>query len=174
MIWIILAAIVLAAVVLWMLIETKSTLHLLWVIPVCLGLLVGTYSWAYSMFGYPTDIYKENEEFTLISYFVPNEEDKIIIWVLLNGEESPKSIIIPYTPEEEESLQKVAQQMAAGQRFMGQFAKKLPESKEDVEANEKEGESGGGTLKSAGGMLNFRELTVKHFLPKKGYIEEEI
>ena len=30
-----------------------------------------------------------------------------------------------------------------------------------------------GALNSAGGMLNFTELTVEHFLPQKDYVKSE-
>lgn len=171
MVWLIIAAVVFSAVVLWMLIETRGTLHLLWVIPLCIGLITGTHQWAYSMFGYPTDVYNSGDEFTLISYYVPNDEDKIVVWVLLKGEENPKAIVIPYDPDEQENLQSVAEQMASGGRFMGQFGQGKQEK--DQKKSGDEGESGGGTLKSSGGMLNFTPLTVEHFLPQKGYLKEE-
>ena len=171
MIWLIIAAVFFSAVVLWMLIETRGTLHLLWVIPVCIGLITGTHQWAYSMFGYPTDIYNVGDEFTLLSYYIPNEEDKIVVWVLLQGEEEPKAITIPYDPDEQENLQQVAQQMASGGKFMGEFG--AAKQQEGREKGEGDGESGGGTLKSSGGMLNFTELTVEHFLPEKDYVKRE-
>lgn len=172
MIWLILAAVAFAAVLLWMLIETRSTLHLLWVTPLCIGLIVGTHSWAYSMFGYPTDIYEKDQEFSLLSYYVPNEEDKIVVWVVLSGEETPKAVIIPYTPEDEEGLQNVAEKMAAGQKFMGQFGDLPTEDGESI-GEESNKENAGGSNKSAGGMLNFHELTVESFLPAKDYIKEQ-
>ena len=172
MIWLILAAVAFAAVLLWMLIETRSTLHLLWVTPLCIGLIVGTHSWAYSMFGYPTDIYDQDQEFTLISYHVPNEEDKIVVWVVLSGEDTPKAIVIPYNPEDEEGLQNIAEKMAAGQRFLGRFGEAPPEDGEGEDGDSNE-ENAGGSNKSTGGMLNFHELTVESFLPPKDYIKEK-
>lgn len=171
MIWLIIAAVAFSAVLLWMLIETRGTLHLLWVIPICIGLVTGTYKWAYSMFGYPTDIYEQGAEFTMLSYHIPNDEDKIVLWVMLKGEEQPKAIVIPWSKEDQENLGNVASKMAEGQKFMGQFSM-------DGEAGGEEGEqgnedSGKGTLKSAGGMLNFSELTVEHFLPQKDYVKNE-
>jgi len=174
MIWLILAAIAFSGVLLWMLIETRGTLHLLWVIPICIGLVTGTYQWAHSMFGYPTDVYVEGQEFTLVSYFVPNEEDKIIVWVILKGEQTPKSIIIPYDPNDQENLGNIASQMSAGQKFMGSFGPQGEEGEQEGNSSDGDGESGGGTLKSAGGMLNFTELTVEHFLPQKDYIHQDI
>ena len=171
MIWLIIAAVFFSAVVLWMLIETRGTLHLLWVIPVCIGLITGTYQWAYSMFGYPTDVYNVGDEFTLLSYYIPNEEDKIVVWVLLQGEEDPKAIVIPYDPDEQENLQSVAEQMASGGKFMGQFGQ--GEQEKGQKEGEGDGESGQGTLKSSGGMLNFTPLTVEHFLPEKDYVKRE-
>ena len=171
MVWLIVATVAFAAVVLWMLIETRGTLHLLWVIPICIGLITGTHKWAYSMFGYPTDDYNEGEKFTLVSFFVPKEEDQIIIWVVLKDEEIPKSIIIPYDPEEKENLQRVQAKMSEGGRFEGQF-----QGDGLGEAGSREGDptqSGGGSLKSANGMLNFTELSVQSFLPPKGYLAEE-
>ena len=123
------------------------------------------------MFGYPTDIFQEGAEFTMISYHIPNEEDKIVLWVILKGEEDPKAIKIPYNPNDQENLGNIAQKMSTGQKFLGQF-------KMDGEAGGEEGEgdnaeSGGGTLKSSDGMLNFTELTVEHFLPLKDYLANE-
>tara|TARA_X000000950_G_scaffold272857_1_gene355973 strand:- start:4706 stop:5239 length:534 start_codon:yes stop_codon:yes gene_type:complete len=171
MIWLILSAVVFAAVLLWFLIETRGTLHLLWVIPITIGLITGTYQWSLSYFGYPTDIYEEGQEFVLLSYFVPNDEEKIVIWVILEGEDLPKSIIIPYNPDEEQGLQKVTDQMAEGGRFMGEFGSP-PVGNEGTEKGE-QGESGGGTLKSSAGMLSFKLLSVESFLPSKDYIERE-
>ena len=171
MIWLILATVVFAAVLLWFLIETRGTLHLLWVIPITIGLITGTYQWSLSYFGYPTDIYEEGQEFVLLSYFVPNDEENIVIWVILEGEDLPKSIIIPYNPDEEQGLQQVTGQMAEGGRFMGEFGSP-PVGNEGTEIGE-QGESGGGTLKSSSGMLSFRKLSVESFLPPKDYIEKE-
>ena len=171
MIWLIVAAVSLAAVVLWMLIETRGTLHLLWVIPLCIGLLTATHQWATAMFGYPTEEYEVGQKFSLISYYVPNEEDKIVVWVVLENEKIPKSIVIPYDPKEEEGLQEVANKMANGAKFEGVFAA-LPEMAE--RGNEGSQTYGGkGTPKSTGGELSFKELTVEHFLPPKDYIKEE-
>ena len=171
MIWLIIAAVFFSAVVLWMLIETRGTLHLLWVIPVCIGLITGTHHWAYSMFGYPTDIYNTGDEFTLISYYIPNEEDKIIVWVILKGETDPKAIVIPYDPDEQENLQSVAAQMANGGKFMGEFGGGNKERGQQM--GDEGGDSGQGTLKSEGGMLNFTPLTIDHFLPEKDYVKRE-
>ena len=170
MIWLILAAIAFSGVLLWMLIETRGTLHLLWVIPICIGLVTGTHQWAYSMFGYPTDIFEQGAEFTMLSYHIPNEEDKIVLWVVLKGEEEPKAIKIPYNPNDQENLGNIASQMAAGQKFMGQFSTDGESGGEEGEQGD--AESGKGTLKSKGGMLSFTELTVEHFLPKKDYLDE--
>ena len=123
------------------------------------------------MFGYPTDVYNVGDEFTLVSYYVPNDENKIVVWVILKGEQQPKAIVIPYDPEEQENLQSIANQMANGGRFMGKFG----EGNEDKgqQKGDEGGESGQGTLKSAGGMLNFTPLNVEHYLPEKGYIKEK-
>ena len=172
MLWIILAAIAFLAVVLWMLIETKSTLHLLWVIPTVIGLTVSVYSWAWSFFGYSTDVYTDGSEFTMLSYWIPPDESNIYVWVILRGEEEPKAIKLPYDPNEQEGLEEIAKQMADGKRFRGSFGPLEEEGDGDQEGTE-EGESGGGTMKSTVGMINFVELTVEHFLPEKDYISEE-
>ena len=172
MLWIILAAIAFLAVVLWMLIETKSTLHLLWVIPIVIGLTVSVYSWAWSFFGYSTDVYTDGEEFTMLSYWIPPDESNIYVWVILRGEEEPKAIKLPYDPDQQEGLEEIAKQMSEGKRFRGSFGPPEEEGDGDQEGTE-EGESGGGTMKSSGGMINFVELTVEHFLPEKDYISEQ-
>ena len=107
----------------------------------------------------------------LLSYFVPNDEEKIVIWVIIEGEDLPKSIIIPYNPNEEEGLQQVTSQMAQGGRFMGKFGS--PNEGDPATEKGEPGESGGGTLKSSAGMLSFKKLSVESFLPSKDYIKKE-
>jgi len=172
MLWIILAAIAFLAVVLWMLIETKSTLHLLWVMPVVIGLIVGIHSWAYSLFGYSTDIYEEGTDFTMISYWVPPSEDSIYVWVILSGEAEPKAVKLEYDPNDQKGLEEIAKQMEGGKRFLGTFGN-FNEIGNGNQKDGEEGESGGGTMKSYGGMINFTELTVNHFLPSKEYLGDE-
>ena len=123
------------------------------------------------MFGYPTDEYNEGDKFTLVSFFVPPDEESIIVWVVLEEEKIPKSIRIPYNPEEKENLQRVQAKMAEGARFEGNF-----QGDGFGESGNQEGDptqSGGGSLKSHNGMLNFTELDVESFLPKKGYLKDE-
>ena len=114
---------------------------------------------------------KKAKEFVLLSYFVPNDEEKIVVWVILEGEDLPKSIIIPYDPEEEKGLQQVTSQMSEGGRFIGEFGP--PTIGEGGNEKGEQGETGGGSLKSYSGMLSFTELTVDSFLPSKDYIERE-
>ena len=79
---------------------------------------------------------------------------------------------MPYEPSEQENLETIAQKMAEGQRFMGVFGE--PEEVGDGENQEtEEGESGGGTMKSRGGIMSFKKLSVEHYLPKKEYIDDE-
>ena len=172
MIWLIIAAVAFAAVLLWMLIETRSTMHLLWVIPTCIGLITGTYQFYSSVLGYPTDQYEVGGKFVLVSYFPLEQEDKLIVWVVLDGETIPKAITIPWNEKEEKSLRDVTKQMAEGEMFEGEFGEPPPPTGGEGEGYGSE-ESGGGFAKSSGGLLNFTKLTVESFLPKKGYMKEE-
>ena len=172
MIWLIIAALVFVAVLFWMLIETRGTWHLLWVIPTCIGLLTGTYAWYSSVLGYPTDQYEKGQKFVLLSYFVPQEENKLVVWVVLENEQVPKAVIIPYDPDEEKELEQIAKTMASGGKFMGEFS--MP-PQDGREGSKKDGSEsfGSGSNKSQGGMLSFTKLSVDDFLPKKGYVDEE-
>ena len=164
MIYLVIALVVLGALILAVLIETRSTVHLVWITPLCLGLFTGTYLWAKSMFGYPTDVYEDGMEFTHVAHWVPPSEDKIFVWVILAGEMVPKAFQLPYDKEQHKGLQAMGEKMKQGAMFKGTF-----------HSQGSQGESGGdeakgneeGTLRSSGGMMSFHELTPEHFLPSK-------
>jgi hypothetical protein len=166
MIYLVIALVAFGALLLAVLIETRSSIHMTWVIPLCLGLFTGTYLWAKSMFGYPTDAVEAEKQFVMLNYYIPPTEDKIFVWVIMQEETVPKAFEFPYDKEEHEALQQVGARMEEGARFVGAFREPLDGEDEKGEVSQSEG-SGLGTLLSSGGMMSFRELSAKHFLPSK-------
>lgn len=165
MIYLVIALIAFGALLLAVLIETKSSIHLTWIIPLCLGLFAGTYVWAKAMFGYPTDLIEDGKQFVMLNYYVPPSEDKIYVWVIMEQEAVPKAFEMPYDRDEHQKLQQVGEKMEEGGKFVGAFKQPMPEGNEGM-ADDKEGDGRGNRI-SMGGMLSFRELSPEAFLPSK-------
>ena len=169
MYYLILASLALLTIFLYLVIELKKSVHLLYVIPMFVFFVMGSYFYIDSFLGYPTTKTDE-KQFLLLSYYVPVEEDRIYVWVLLKDEEEPKALILPYKQDDHESLNKASDKIANGSTFMGVFAEEEQLGEEDaqgVEEGENNQGAGGGTLKSWGGSLSLFELTPEYYLPPK-------
>jgi hypothetical protein len=171
MIYLVISLVAFGALLLAVLIETRSSIHLTWVIPLCLGLFTGTYIWAKSMFGYPTDAVEAEKQFVMLNYYIPPTEDKIFVWVIMQEETVPKAFEFPYDKEEHKALQQVGARMEKGARFVGAFRESLDGEGEEQSPEVSEG-GNQGTLLSSGGMMSFRELSARHFLPSKNEFYE--
>ena len=165
MIYLVIALIVFAALLLAVLIETKASIHLTWIIPLSLGIFTGTYVWAKSMFGYPTDLLEEGKQFIMLNYYVPPSEDKIYVWAIVEEESVPKAFEMPYERLEHERLQRVGQKMEEGAKFIGAFRDPSPTGAEGK--GEDQDGNGRGNKISMGGQMAFRELSPEAFLPSK-------
>ena len=163
MIYLMLAGLMLITLFMIILIEIRGSLHLLYIIPSTLFFFMGVYYFYDSVLGYPAKKVLTTE-FQLLSYKIHPDETEIYLWVSLLDEEKPLSVIIPYSSEDHESLEKYGKMMEEGMLVEGI----MDEGDEgDGDESESEGESGLGTNKSRGGMLSLQEINQYKFLEKK-------
>ena len=163
-------SVLLVSIFLYLLIELKRSIHLLYVIPLTIAFTMGSYFYLDSLFGYPVS--KSNESgFFLLNYHVGIEEEDIYLWVILNEETKPKAIRLPYSTEMHEQLEEAKQKMKEGRKITGEFNADVDISgNENVEGGLKE--SAGGTDKSRGGAFTLMELDLTSQLPPKDYLPE--
>ena len=129
------------------------------------------------MFGY--SVKQSNEDkFFLISYYVPDDETEIFLWVILEDEVEPKAVTVPYTQQRHEELVRAEEQMKNGARFVGRFSEmesEMPQqnsSDEKVERIEEEVVStmaAGGTKKSEGGGFSLIHVAAQPHMMQKRY-----
>jgi hypothetical protein len=158
MTYLIISSLVLLSIFLYLIIELRASIHLIYIIPLTLFFIAGSYFYFDSVFGYP--VLKTNEKkFRLISFMVNEEDDKIYFWIQQENENQPKAIFIAYDADTHRELEKVSDKLMEGQQIEGEFSE-LEE--------ENEGEKAGlGTNKSKGGELVLHEMNVEHYLPEK-------
>ena len=173
MIYLIALTIFLVALFLFLLIDLRKSVHMLYIIPLTLLFTGGSYFYIDSLFGYPVKQTNEGK-FYLISYTIPEAEDMIYLWVLLDEEEEPKSVFVDYTPKRHEELIKAQEKMNEGRVMEGNFNEMY-----QIEGNEAElgqypsGEhqdvtqGAGGTNKSKGGGFSLLEVKTSSSLPPK-------
>ena len=156
MTYIIIAGLVLLSIFLYLLIELKKSIHLIYVIPLSLFFVTGSYFYLDKLFGYPVPKTDESK-FKLIAFDIQEEQEKIYFWILLQGEERPKAIFLPYSADMHKQLQKMSEQMDEGAEFEGEFLEGEDQGKEKKkERNNNDGSD-----------LIFHELDVEHYLPDK-------
>lgn len=165
MIYLVLFCIVLTSIFLFLIIELKKSVHLIYIIPLSLFFILGTYFYIYELFGYPAP--KTHEKgFYLLQYYVGEQEENIYLWVMLKGEQVPKSISVPYTAEDHKNLERFNELLQEGELIEGDFS---PE--QDAEKNGEHpdaADSGNfGTLKSKGGEFNLIHIDITRTLPEK-------
>jgi len=167
MIYLVIFCVILTSIFLYLLIELKQSIHLIYIIPLSLFFIIGTYFYINDLFGYPT--VKTNEkDFYLLNYFIGTEEDQIYLWVILKGEDKPKAITIPYSPEDHKALQGMDETLKNGEPIEGEFV-----NAEDADIGMKEqhpdqnGQANDGTLKSKGGTFNLLKIDITKTMPRK-------
>ena len=166
MIYLVIISIFLVSVFLYLLIELKRSIHLIYVIPLSIIFTAGSYFYLDSLFGYP--VAKTNEEkFYLLSYYIAPEETTINMWVILEKETVPKAIVLPYDQETHEALEEVRKRMGEGDAVMGEFNITTDPGTELEGATQDDKQSSGGTRKSAGGAFNILNLDLSSKLPPK-------
>ena len=164
MTYLIIAAIILLSIFLYLLIELKKSIHMLYIIPLSLFFIAGTYFYFDSVFGYP--VFKTNEnKFYLVSYYVGEKEEYFYLWVILKGEGIPKAIYVPYSKEDHRELERARRIMDGGGMIEGQFYEATSANKSGVIGEHTT--SAGGSLKSKGGALSLTEIRPRSFLPPK-------
>jgi len=173
MIYLILIAVFLVSVFLYVLIELKKSVHMLYIIPFTIMFTGGTYFYLDSLFGYP--VHKSDEgKFGLLSFWIDEEGDRIYLWTILENERVPKAIIVPYSQEEHNKLVQAQQQMSQGVQMLGEFdPMDGGQSDTPYEEGEQSASSQGldGSPKSRGGAFSLIELTPEKALPRKAYQE---
>ena len=173
MIYLIALTIFLVALFLFLLIDIRKSVHMLYIIPLTLLFTGGSYFYIDSLFGFPVKQSTE-KKFVLLSYSVPKEEDVIFMWVALEGERMPKSVYVPYTQRRHEELMTAQRKMSRGKIMEGNFESLLavetvaqPMGKIDDTAATVDTQGAGGTNKSQGGGFSLLELKTDSGLPPK-------
>lgn len=164
MTYLIIAAIILLSIFLYLLIELKKSIHMIYIIPLSLFFIAGTYFYFDSIFGYPVAKTNENQ-FYLVNYYVGENEEHFYLWIIIKGERIPKAIYVPYNIEDHRELERARRIMEGGGMVEGQFYDNMKGSKSGTKGEESI--SSGGTLKSRGGALSLTEIRPKSFLPPK-------
>ena len=164
MIYLLVAGLMVLALFLFLLIELKKSLHLLYVIPITLFFFTGVYFFYDSVLGYPKKGVLE-EKFLLISHYIPPSEKEIYLWVQKSDESVPVAIEIPYTVEDHKRLEKGKKMMEEGKLVEGKFLE--GQGSNDKGGYEKGEGSSYGTRKSRGGILSLDEMSRYKFLDRK-------
>jgi hypothetical protein len=143
--------VLLSVICLWLLIELKGTLHLIWFIPLFLILVSSTYVTYTSILGYPR-IAKPKEGLYLKHYI--DEPNWIYLWVVYK-EKIPISYQLVYSKETHKALEGVKEKSEGEGKFMI-----LREEVEEGPGEEegKEEQEGGITI---GGDISFYEWEYK-------------
>lgn len=164
MIYIIFSGLMIISLFLFLLIELKKSIHLLYVIPVTLGFFTGVYFFYESILGYPTKVVYDTE-FQLLSYTVNGEETKIFIWAVFKDEDEPVSMWMPYSREDHQSLEDGKGLIESGRMVEG-VIKGSEEGKDGEGPEGEKGRSGGGP-RSEGGSIFLEEMNQHKFLQVK-------
>ena len=138
MIYLIILTVFLVSLFLYLLIGLKKSAHMIYVIPLTILFTTGSYFFIDSLFGYSVNRSSE-DKFFLLSYWVPEDESKIYLWVVLEKEIEPKALIVPYTKERHQELIRANEQMKQGARFVGRFSEmeaEVPEGSSEEEKTE--------------------------------------
>ena len=175
MIYLIILTIFLVSLFLYLLIGLKKSAHMIYVIPLTILFTTGSYFFIDSLFGYSINR-SDEDKFFLLSHWVPEDESKIYLWVILEDEVEPKAVIVPYTQQRHEELVRAEEQMKNGARFVGRFSEmesEMPQqnsSDEEVEKTEEEVVStmaAGGTKKSQGGGFSLIHVAAQPHMMRK-------
>ena len=176
MIYLIILTVFLVSLFLYLLIGLKKSAHMIYVIPLTILFTTGSYFFIDSLFGYSVKQSTE-DKFFLVSYYVPDDETEIFLWVILEDELEPKAVTVPYTQKRHEELLRAEEQMKNGARFVGRFSEmesEIPQQNsnndEEVERTEEEVVStmpAGGTKKSQGGGFSLIHVAAQPHMMRK-------
>lgn len=153
----------------YLLIELKQSIHLIYIIPLSLFFIVGTYFYINDLFGYPT--VKTNEkDFYLLNYFIGPDEESIYLWVLIKGEDKPKAITLPYTADDHKALESMDDSLKNGEPIEGEFYTDIGEEGLMPDGHpDQANQSNNGTDKSRGGTFNLLKVDLTRTMPTKDY-----
>ena len=135
----------------------------------------GSYFFIDSLFGYSVK-QSDEDKFFLVSYYVPDDETEIFLWVILENEVEPKAVTVPYTQQRHKELVRAEEQMKNGARFVGRFSEmesELPQQNSNDEAREETEEeivstmAAGGTKKSQGGGFSLIHVAAQPHMMRK-------
>jgi len=169
MFYLVTLSVLLASIFLYLLIELKKSVHLIYIIPLTIAFTVGSYFYLDTLFGYPVAKTTE-QKFILLNYHIGFEEDNIYLWVILQEEAIPKAVKVPYSQKMHEQLQQAGEKMKEGKKIEGVFGDDLSMENNDQGLEQGNNNSGGGTNKSKGGAFTLMELDLTSKLPPKNYI----
>ena len=155
--------VLLSVICLWLLIELKGTLHLIWFIPLFLILVSSTYVTYTSILGYPR-IEKPKEGLYLKHYI--DEPNWIYLWVVYK-EKIPISYQLVYSKETHKALEGVKEKSEGEGKFMV-LREEISEGGGEEEG--KEEQEGGITI---GGDISFYEWDYKSDSQQKNQEERE-
>ena len=147
------AVVTFGLLLIYTLIQSRSTWYLYLIIPIVLASGVGIYITYNTILGYPTTA-KSDKKFLLLSHTVT--EEHIFMWVIHDGENEPRAYQMPYTEEGHAQLADAEEQQGKGIMIEGEFE------------GEDEGlQPGLGSNKSAGAEFKLYDLDPQKLLPPK-------
>ena len=149
------AVITFGLLLIYTLIQSRSTWYLYLIIPVVLASGVGIYITYHDILGYPTTA-KSDKKFTLISHAVT--DDHIFMWVHHDNDTRPRAYQMPYTDEDHAQLAAAQEQQESGTVVQGEFQTE----------EESDGKFPGiGSNKSAGAEFKLYDIKPQDVLPRK-------
>ena len=148
------AVVTFGLLLIYTLIQSRSTWYLYFIIPIILASGVGIYITYNTILGYPTTA-KSDKKFELLGHTVT--EEHIFMWVIHNGESKPRAYEMPYTEEGHAELASAEQQRGKGVMIEGEFKGELEEGQQP----------GLGSNKSAGAEFKLYDLDPQKLLPVK-------
>lgn len=169
MIYLVLFCVILTSIFLYLLIELKQSIHLIYIIPLSLFFILGTYFYINDLLGYPT--VKTNEkDFYLLNYFIGPDEESIYLWVIIKGENKPKAITLPYTADDHKSLENMKESLKNGEPIEGEFYAEIGEQGMTSDGHPAQDEqANSGTDKSRSGSFNLLKIDLTRTMPTKDY-----
>lgn len=130
------ATVTFGLLLIYTLIQSRSTWYLYIIIPIVLISGVAIYFTYNSILGYPTTA-SSPKKFILITH-ITNEEN-IYMWVMHHGELQPRAYELPYTEEAHAQLEAAKESQQQGQMVEGEFESELEAVPGSIGANKSEG-----------------------------------
>jgi len=130
------AVVTFGLLLIYTLIQSRSTWYLYLIIPIVLISGVAIYFTYNSILGYPTSA-SSHKKFILITHIT--DEDNIYMWVIHHGEVQPRAYELPYTEEGHAQLEAAKESQMNGQMIEGEFESELQAAPGSIGANKSEG-----------------------------------